>query len=151
MNSSFNNLKMLLALIFFISSTVSAQELVPATSEDEELFEQQLEQAEKNASKKFGTNQQAVTKKADAAKFKEFVTAEAKKLKDATVDTRTQQGQNVAAQKRKNLTQGQGGTSSGSQGNSSNSNKDGRISAPIFNNSGGAADSPGKSGNRPKK
>jgi hypothetical protein len=151
MNKLTQSITVMFALVFFISATVTAQELVPATSEDEELFEQQLEQAEKNASKKFGSNQQAVTKKADAAKFKEFVTSEAKKLKDATVDTRTQHGQNVAAQKRKNLTQGQGGTSSGSQGNSSNSNKDGRISAPVFNNSGGAAGSPGKSGNRPKK
>ena len=134
-------MKSLLAvvLIFTIFTiAVSAQELIPATSEDQELFDQELERAEAQP-------QKAVKSAADTkdrkARFGSLVKAEAVKLKASDNSARKEMGQLVSEQRRKNP----GAADAATQGNSSSS-KDGKNSAPGLNDSG----SPGNSGNKKK-
>ena len=120
----------LFSIIFLFGVSLAAQELVPATSEDEEMFERQLEAAQKAP--------KAVTGSGSNTAFKELVKEEAKKLKQASVAERKNMGATVSDQKRQNSNRGA-------------AVKDGRNSSPTLNNAGGAPGSPGKSGNRSKK
>jgi hypothetical protein len=130
-------------LIIFIFSVftiaVSAQELVPATSEDQDSFDQQLEQAQVQPVK---TN--AAATKDRQSRFGSLIKEEASKLKAADTSVRKQMGQTVSGQKRKNPAAA--GSTSVSGSTSSSSGGDGRTSAPGLNNSG----SPGNSGNKKK-
>ncbi len=145
------NLKILIIAGCFISQAVYAQELVPATSEDQEIFNQQLEQAEKqNAEFKAKRGEAAGAGSAEnrKANFGQIVSAEAKKLKDSGADSKKGIGSEISILKRKNQTQIENNSSSNSNGSSAS--KDGRNSAPRLNNSGGAPSQPGQSGNRNK-
>lgn len=147
------NLKILFIAGCFFSQTVLSQELVPATSEDQEIFNQQLEQAEKqNAELKAKRDKAAGASSAETRKanFGQIVTAEAKKLKDSATGAKKGIGSAVSVLKRKNQTQTQVENSSSSNSSGSSASKDGRNSAPRLNNSGGAPSQPGQSGNRNK-
>lgn len=147
------NLKILFIAGCFFSQTVLAQELVPATSEDQEIFNQQLEQAEmKNAELKAKRGEAAGAGSAEnrKASFGQTVSAEAKKLKASGTDSKKGIGSAVSILKRKNQTQTQVENNSSSNSSGSSASKDGRNSAPRLNNSGGAPSQPGQSGNRNK-
>lgn len=126
-------------LILFLSEVSIAQALIPATSEDQEAFDQQLEQAQQASDQK-AQEVKPVTAKARKANFGNIVLDEAKKLKDSNASDRKVMGQNTATQKRKNQNSAPLGLEM----------KDGRNSSPKLNNSGGAPSSPGQSGNRKK-
>lgn len=146
-------LKILFIAGCFFSQAVLSQELVPATSEDQEIFNQQLEQAEKqNAELKSKRGEAAAASAAETRKasFGQTVSAEAKKLKDSTVDAKKGIGPAISGLKRKNQTQTQVDNNSSSNSSGSSASKDGRNSAPRLNNTGGAPSQPGQSGNRNK-
>ena len=147
------NLKILIFAGCFFAQAVLAQELVPATSEDQEIFNQQLEQAEKQNAElkaKRGEAAGATSVENRKANFGKIVSAEAKKLKDSGADSKKGIGSAISNLKRKNQTQTQVENNSSSNSNGSSASKDGRNSAPRLNNSGGAPSQPGQSGNRNK-
>lgn len=134
-------MRSLLAIVLFFTIftiAVNAQELIPATSEDQELFDQQLEKAE--APQK--PVKSATATKERKALFGSLVKEEANKLKAADNTARKEMGQKVAEQRRKNPG---AADSSAAPGNSSAA-KDGKNSAPGLNDSG----APGNRGNKKK-
>lgn len=92
--------KILLLVLVFAANALSAQELVPATSEDIQEFDRQIvKKAKTDRPSNFGSE----------------VSAEARKLKDQNQDTRNEFGQWVSSQRKKS-DQGQP-SASGSAGN----------------------------------
>ena len=129
-----------IALIFTVFTlTVKAQSLIPATSEDQEMFDQQLEQAAEPQK----PVKSAVDTKVRKDRFGSIVKEEAVKLKAADVDTRKEMGQRISDLRRKNPAGAAAGTSAA--GNSSSAS-DGKNSAPGLNNT----SAPGNSGNHKK-
>ena len=95
-----NAVKIFTLAMLFLSHSAFSQELIPATSEDQEVFDQQLEAAQ--AQSKDVTPEAAKNRKSG---FGSLVADEAKKLKDSTVEGRKAMGQLISNQKRKNQTQ----------------------------------------------
>ncbi len=147
------NTKLLVIAGLLISQIAYADDLVPATSEDQDAFSEQLDRAEKlNAeikAKRSGT-ETAEAAKSRKENFGQLVSVEAKKLKDATLDGKKGMGSAISTLKRKNKTQAPVVDNSSADSNASSVGKDGRNSAPNLNNSGGAPSQPGQSGNRNK-
>ena len=133
-------MKSMLIIVFIFTVftlTVKAQNLIPATSEDQEMFDQQLEQAAQPQK----PVKSAVSTKERQAKFGSIVKEEAVKLKASDVAARKDMGQRVSDLKRKNPA-----ASAGAAGGASSSTTDGQSSAPALNN--GATH--GNSGNHKK-
>jgi len=141
--------------IFFTAAAVFAEDLVPATSEDQQAFDQEVAPVVDSGSGTTGDESEDVTgedgqgknhgkkghvKKARKANFGLIVSTEAKRLKDEPQDQKKEMGSWVSNQRRKNT---------GSAGGHGSSN-DGRSSSPKLNNSGGSSNSPGQSGNHKK-
>lgn len=108
--------KMILSLLLvFATGSLSAQELVPATSEDIQEFDRQVLKK---------------TKAAHPSNFGSEVSAEARKLKDQSQDSRKEFGQWVSSQRKKSDqgqpsasgSAGQGG-GKGSNGSASTGNR----------------------------
>lgn len=122
-----------MVFIVFIFSVftfaVNAQELVPATSEDQDVFDQQLEQAQTQKPAQPVKTNPAATKERKS-RFGSLVKEEASKLKAADQSTRKEMGQRVSDQRRKNPAAGGASTGTNSSGN------DGKNSAPGLNDSG---------------
>ncbi len=155
-----------LTLLFF-SRVSLAEDLVPATSDDQSKFDQQVSDIQAppadsgttsdsdGKEKKENLKKQHV-KKEKKANFGMIVSAEAKKLKDLPKDQKKEMGKWVSDQRRKNLENG-GNTSAGhgdsSAGGGASSANDGRASAPSAGNTanpGSSTNAPGKSGDHRK-
>jgi hypothetical protein len=97
---------MTLAAIMFVFHSAWADELVPATSDDLKDFDQQVAKSQE-APRKDGEHRQSGDASKKEAKLKKeslgsLVSAEAKKLKDESMDQRKEMGQWVSNQRRKN-------------------------------------------------
>lgn len=148
--------KLVIVTLYLVAQPISAQVLIPATNEDQDAFEQQIERAAEQAAaaqlkNKSGDAKQKSSEKSkpDKAAFGTAVRLEAKKLKDASVDDRKGMGSLISSQKKKSQTQS-AGNASGLGSNASSAAKDGRSSSPNLNDTGGRPEAPGQSGNRRK-
>lgn len=151
-----------LSFLMFVSQSAFAEELVPATSEDLQEFDQQVSKSNAEDSKAKEMAQRSIDPRKDAAlsmkekkarkeNFGAVVSTEAKKLRDESVDKRKEMGSWVSSQRRKS---GQEEAGSGEQhGNSgaAASSRDSRDSSPANNDHGGGSSSEhGNSGNHKK-
>jgi hypothetical protein len=151
-----NKILFSLTLVLFLGHMAHAEDLVPATTDDVKQFDQQVSTAKADDPAKDAKDPKSEGQSADHRKdaehrhhgkkdkapkdnFGAVVSAEAKKLKDESVDQRKEMGKFVSSQRRKNA-QNQGKAEhEGSSGDSSQR-------PPLPDHSGGASSPSGSSG-----
>lgn len=133
-----------LSLTFAFGIQVAAEDLIPATSEDLRQFDLQLERAQSDSVKSREQNRPTTARPLNRLperrqKLEAGVSAEAKKLKDESIEQRQEFGKWVRDQKRDNEQRPSvgGGLGAGASGNAT---PDARNSAPST--------APGNSGGR---